>query len=252
MAIAPAIDFMVMPMALLAVVVMPFGLEVFPLTAMKWGLMWMVAVAEKTASWSEGFGSVAMPPPDALLLMTGGFLWLALWRERWRLAGIVPIALALPLTFLLPRPAVLINEDGSVVAVRGDDGRLSVMGGKAGRFEVGLWLRADADARQADAPDLTKGVACDALGCTAHLGGEGALVALANRGDAFDEDCRLASIVVADRDAPPGCDLYATVIDRRELGRFGAHAFYAEGSGYRVETAYPAIRRPFMPPVRNQ
>jgi hypothetical protein len=77
-------------------------------------------------------------------------------------------------------------------------------------------------------------------------------VALANRGDAFDEDCRLASIVVADRDAPPGCDLHATVIDRRELGRFGAHAFYAEGSGYRVEPAYPAIRRPFMPQVRNQ
>jgi len=142
MATAPAIDFMVMPMALLAVFVMPFGLELFPLTAMKWGLMWMVAVAEKTASWSAGLGSIAMPPPSALLLMVAGFLWLALWRERWRLAETLPILLALPLTFLLPRPAILINEAGDVVAVRGDDGRFSIMGGKAGRFEAGLWLRA--------------------------------------------------------------------------------------------------------------
>ena len=192
-----------------------------------------------------------MPPPAALLLMVAGFLWLALWRERWRLAGVIPILLALPLTFLLPRPSVLINEDGTTVAVRGADGRFSVMGGKAGRFDVGLWLRADADACEAVAPEMSKGVACDALGCTTRLGGEGPVVALANRADAFDDDCRLASIVVADLAAPSGCELHAMVIDRRELGRFGAHALYPEGSGYRVETAYPAVRRPFMPPARE-
>ncbi len=41
MASAPAVTFVVMPMVLLAVVAMPFGLEQLPLTAMRWGLEWM-------------------------------------------------------------------------------------------------------------------------------------------------------------------------------------------------------------------
>ncbi|HEY5080435.1 MAG TPA: hypothetical protein VII91_00625 [Bauldia sp.] len=108
-----------------------------------------------------------------------------------------------------------------------------------------------ADARAADAPDLTRGVACDPLGCTARLGRQGAIVALANRAAAFEDDCRLASVVIADADAPPGCGLHATVIDRRALGHFGAHPLYLENGSYRIETAYPAHRRPFMPPARN-
>ena len=71
---------------------MPFGLEALPLTAMRWGLDWMAAVAGQTAAWSAGLGGVAAMPAAALLLIAGGFLWLALWRERWRLAGLVPMA----------------------------------------------------------------------------------------------------------------------------------------------------------------
>jgi hypothetical protein len=58
-------------------------------------------------------------------------------------------------------------------------------------------------------------------------------------------------VVIADTDAPPGCGMHVTVIDRRALGRFGAHALYPENGGYRIEMAYPALRRPFMPPARN-
>ncbi|MCR4281941.1 MAG: ComEC/Rec2 family competence protein, partial [Bauldia sp.] len=87
MAVAPAVGLVVMPMALLSVVLMPFGLEALPLTAMQWGLMWMVTVAKATAAWSEGWGGVRALPPLSLLLVVAGLLWLALWRERWRLAG---------------------------------------------------------------------------------------------------------------------------------------------------------------------
>ena len=57
--------------------------------------------------------------------------------------------------------------------------------------------------------------------------------------------------MIADTDAPRGCGMHATVIDRHALGRFGAHALYPENGGYRIETVYPALPRPFMPPVRN-
>ena len=34
-----------------------------------------------------------------------------------------------------------------------------------------------------------------------------------------------------------------------EIARFGAHALYREDKGFRIETAYPAVRREFMPPA---
>jgi competence protein ComEC len=249
-AAAPAVSVVVMPMALLAVVAMPFGLEALPLRAMQWGLEWMLAVAHETAAWSAGFGGVPAFPAPALLLMVAGFLWLALWRQRWRLAGVVPILVALPIAASAPRPDVIVDENASAVAVRGDDGRLSILGGKGGAFEVENWLRADADTRPANSPDLTRNVACDALGC-AGLMRDGRRVAFVLRRDAFAEDCLAAAVVISRYDAPPGCDAHALVIDEAALGTFGAHAVYLEDGNFRVATAYPAIRRPFMPPARD-
>ena len=248
MAAEPAIGLVVMPMALLAVVAMPFGLEVFPLTVMKWGLQWMVAVATQTTAWSAGIGNFPALSASALLLMTAGALWLALWNQRWRLAGVVPIVIALPLAILASRPEILVDDAGDAVAVRGDDGRLAIMGGAG--FDVQNWLRADGDPRAPDAADISRGVSCDDLGCIVS-GADGREVAYVKRSEAFDEDCRTAAVIVSPLTAPPGCDRTAIVIDRTALARFGAHALYPNGGSLRVETAYPAIRRPFMPPARS-
>src|SRR5207253_7339441 len=95
-----------------------------PLKAMAWGIGWVDAVAAKTAEWSTGFGSLAMPSSASLLTATAGFLWLVLWRERWRFAGIVPLFLALPLAAQTPHPDILVNADGTAAAVRASDRRL--------------------------------------------------------------------------------------------------------------------------------
>ncbi|HVY18477.1 MAG TPA: ComEC/Rec2 family competence protein [Bauldia sp.] len=250
MAAAPAVSFVVMPMAMLAVVAMPFGLESLALGAMRWGLEWMLLVADKTAAWSAGLGNVKAMPALALLLMTGGFLWLTLWRRRWRLAGIVPILAALPIAAFAPRPDVIVADDAAAVAVRGADGRLSVLGGKGAAFDVETWLRADGDGRPADSPDIGNGVTCDPVGCLGHLA-DGRSVALATRREALAEDCLRADIVVSRYDAPPGCDTHALVIDRTASDTFGAHAVYLENGAYRVTTAYAKVRRPFMPPARD-
>ena len=42
-----------------------------------------------------------------------GFLWLVLWRERWRWLGVVPILLALPLAAQTVQPEIIINGDGT-------------------------------------------------------------------------------------------------------------------------------------------
>ena len=246
----PAIGFVVMPMAMLTLVLMPFGLEVLPLTVMKWGLEWMVWVANTTTAWSSGLGSLPALPVASLVLICGGFLWLALWRERWRLAGLVPIVVALPIAALAARPDIVVAEDAAAVAVRGDDGRFAILGGKGASFDVQNWLRADADPRPPDDASLRQGVACDALGCVARLP-DGRVIALAMKQDALAEDCASAAVVVSRYDAPKDCAAHAVVVDGAALAALGSHALYAAAGGFQVVGAYPAVRRRFMPPAHH-
>jgi competence protein ComEC len=250
LAVAPAISFIVMPMALLAVVAMPFGLEALPLKVMEWGLQWMLFVADRTTAWSDGLGAVPAMPSVALLVLTGGFLWLALWAERWRLLGVIPILAAVPIAVATPRPVVIVEETAKAAAVRGADGNLSILGGKGASFAVENWLRADGDTRSPNDKSLANGTACDAIGCVGRLA-DGGAVALVKRPEGFVEDCARSAVVISHYEAPVGCDAHALVIGRDQLDAFGAHAIFVDNGGYRVSRAYPEIRRPFMPPARD-
>ncbi len=249
----PVVGVAVMPMAFLAVAAMPFGLEALPLTVMSWGLDWVRVVAETTAAWSAGHGTMPAMPALSLLLITAGFLWLALWRERWRLAGLVPMALAVPVALTAPHADVLIDDRGITAAVRGPDGGYAIVNGKGENFVVDNWLRADGDGREPGEATLTEAVACDPLGCVAPLGQNGAKLAVAGSAAGLEEDCRMAAVVISRYPAPAGCDNRAFVVDGRAVARHGAHALFANGKDaagravFRVTTAYPDVRRPFMP-----
>ena len=253
LAAAPAVGLIIMPMALAAVILMPFGIEVLPLTIMGYGIDWMDWVARETANWSEGLGGIRAAPLAALLLVVAGFLWLALWHERWRLAGLVPIALALPVMMLAPRPDILVAASGTAAAVRGDDGRYRIVGGKGASFEVENWLRADGDPRSPRDHSLDESVVCDASACVDKTPFGSVTVVLDLK--ALADACKTSAIVISRFWAPADCSRTAIVIDRTALEKGGSAALYRldeTSTGpphFRIETAYPAIRRPFMPPV---
>ena len=255
LAAMPVVGLLVMPAALFAVILMPLGLESLALVPMSWGIDWFVRVGEVVAEWSEGWGGIRAAPSAALLLVVAGFLWLALWRERWRVAGIVPMLAAIPIALAAPVPDVLIDPGGRTAAVRGADGRYSIINPKADRFAAEYWLRADADPRTVD-DDLSSGVTCDDVGCVARLA-DGGLVAVGSTPEAFVDDCRLAEVVVSRHRAPSWCFETATVIDRAALAAGGSQALYRlpkaepDGGSFRIETSYPeGVRRPFMPPLQ--
>ncbi len=56
---APLVSLLIMPMALLALIAMPFGLEAWPLHAMGFGIELMVMTAQRVASWP---GAVSILP----------------------------------------------------------------------------------------------------------------------------------------------------------------------------------------------
>jgi competence protein ComEC len=171
-----------------------------------------------------------------LLLGSAGLIVLCLLKSPLRVAGVALLAAASVWAARTPQPDVLVAADGLTFAVRGSDGRLSIARGGSDTFAARQWLAADADARSHTDESLSAGIRCDQAGCVGRLG-DGRLIALARSIEAFEEDCRRATVVASPRNAPTHCA--ALVIDRSVLRRSGAVALRRSGEGFAISAVRP-------------
>lgn len=191
----PVVGVVVMPMALAALLLMPFGLDAPALWAMGRGVGTMLDVAEEVASWGGADRLVRAAPLHALLLVTFGGLWMSLWRERWRYAGALPIVLGLALWNGAHRPDVLIDRDASLLAVRTADDSLALTSSRPD-YAARQWLRHEGDARSPGEAARSEWMKCDTSGCV-YAGEGGYSVALSATLDAVADDCRKTDIIIA-------------------------------------------------------
>jgi competence protein ComEC len=177
----------------------------------------------------------AWPMPALVILSLGG-LWIAIWRRGWRWLGLIPMAAGVAVAMATPAPDLLVARDAVTVAVRGNDGLLRFVRPARDDYSAGEWLKRDGDERESDAAVATpaQGVRCDAYGCIAKARG-GTLVAVPSRIDALAEDCARAAIVVSAVPARQFCKGPALVIDRVDVARNGPYAVWL-GPPMRVET----------------
>jgi competence protein ComEC len=232
----PVVSGWTMPMGILGVVLMPFGLDGFAWAAMGLGIDWMTAVALWVASLPGAVGHMAAFGIGPLLLGAAAVVVLCLLKSPLRLAGLALFAIASLWAVRAPQPDVLIAADGQTFAVRGADGRLSIMRSGSDTFAARQWLAANGDARAHTDESLAAGIRCDRAGCIGRLA-DGSLVALARSIEAFEEDCRRAAVVASPRDAPEHCA--ALVIDRNVLRRTGAVALRRASDGFTMLAARP-------------
>jgi competence protein ComEC len=233
----PVVSAWVMPAGILGLITMPLGLDGVFWKLMGYGVDWMTAVALWVASFPGAVGRMAAFGIGPLLLCSAGLVVLCLLKTPLRLVGVILIGGAIVLMISAPQPDVLIAPDGSAVAVRGSDGRLSAVRSGSDVFAVREWLAADADARSPKDATLGNGIRCDEAGCIGRLR-DGSLVAMAKTIAALEEDCRRAALVVSAGDAPPRCG--ALVVDRQMWRRSGAMALRRIGEGFEITAARPA------------
>jgi competence protein ComEC len=250
LAAVPLTGLWIMPWAMVAFLLMPFGLEGVGLTPMGWGIAALIRVAAAVASWPAAVSPVPAMPAWGIALVTAGGLWLCLWRRRWRFLGLAAIAAGLASVAVSRPPDVLVDGDAKLMAVRAEDGALLLSSGRSGRFRAGVWLRragqrevltwpgggATADGR----------LACDGLGCVYRAGGQ--TVALVQDGRALAEDCRLASVIVSLVPVRGPCPAPLRVIDRFDLWREGGHALWLGPDGVRIRSVRAwQGERPWVP-----
>ncbi len=225
----PVVSVWVMPMGILGVLTLPFGFDAIFWQLMGQGIDWMITVVLWVTSLPGAVGHIRAFGSGPLLLGTAGLLLLCLLRTPLRLSGAVLAIVASIWAVTTPRPDVLVSADGQTVALRGRDGRLSVLHARRDTFALKEWLKADGDGRAADDASLHNGVRCDSVGCIGRLK-DGRLVSMALSAEAFAEDCARAAVVVSPREGPPACA--ARLIDRDLWRRHGAIALRWSGNHF--------------------
>ena len=145
----PLMGAIIIPGAVLAALLAPFGQAWVGLWLMKWPILWILSVAETVAGWDGAVSKVIAPGPMVLPVMALGALLIVIWQGRARLLGLPVMLAALVLWTQAERPSMLVAQSGGMIGVMTEEGRaLSKPKGEA--FASGIWLENDGDS--ADQP----------------------------------------------------------------------------------------------------
>ncbi|RST86061.1 ComEC family competence protein [Aquibium carbonis] len=267
----PVVSLVVMPFAVLAGVLMPFGLDGWALDLMGWGIGIMMAIARWLAERTP-FDAVGAIPPSAVLVLTLALV-LATVLTTWLRALALPLAaLGIALVATRDLPDLFVAEDGRLIALRLQNGDLAVNRPRPSEFVTGIWKGAamagavvkpvaEAGVTAANAHDRAEVAlrvtrlrpdapfACAADSCLARHA-SGAVVAFLGEGVPIAGYCARAMLVVVD-DAtvrsPCTDDGDALVLTKRDLARGGSAELHFVGGAAPAIVLRRAIAEPFRP-----
>lgn len=236
----PLMGVLVIPLAVLAVCLLPIHLEWVPLYVMGWGLDWILGVAREVSHWNGAIHKVPAPPSWAFFALCMGLLCLALMASKIRVIAVVPLVLGLAGWVTVQRPDVLISDTGVLVGVLGEAGR-ALNKEKGTGFVAGVWLENDGDpgAQYVAAARWGGG-----QGGAAKLGARNVYAASGKRGLKAFQGCRAKDIAVFsevfEKDVP------CSVFDRDSLRETGSVAITLKENGeLQITTARQVAGRRF-------
>ncbi|HEY8611838.1 MAG TPA: ComEC/Rec2 family competence protein [Roseomonas sp.] len=269
-AAVPLTSFLVMPAGMLALFLMPLGLEGPALVAMGWGVDATLLTGRIVAAWPGAALSAPPIPAWGLGLFTLGLCWLCLWWLPWRWAGVPLMAAGLLSGLAVTPPDLLVSADGRMLAISTPSGVFAERASSGNRFTRESWLRSWGEDGAIPLPrdgQAAEGLAtCTALSCLlrARIDGSAAILLRQpprelprpRRGPApplppvlAETGCGQAAVMIALEPIRGRCRDTPRV-DRFSVWRDGAHAIWLRPDGARILSDRAARgERPWVPPV---
>ncbi len=240
MLMLPLASAWIMPCAVAAFLLMPFGAEYLPLLALDKGLSLMMVGARWIAE--QPYASISLPPPTfwGILLCVFGGLWLTIWQKNWRLLGI-PAAIIGMATIALHTPYdLLVSDDGTKVALRIEgDGKFMFIRGKETSFDGEMWLRSHGQETALTSKDMDEKLGiCDKQKCTLTAYGKKIMVAKGNK--EIEGICDGAPDIVISSsylDRKAECARVPLLLDKAALINNGATGLRFVGDKTQIETS---------------
>lgn len=195
----------------------------------------LLAIAHWTA---EQPGAVKLMPQmgyGTYALFLGGGLWLALWRGRARLLGLMPVTVGGIALAVTPVPDVMVSTDGRHVAITGEGPRLLMLRESRSDYALSNMLETAGMSGEAVALPDWPGARCSRDFCTMVIArGDRAWTLLMARSRERIEEralaaaCERSDLVIADRWLPRSCRPRWLKADRALLEKTGGLSLYLE------------------------
>ncbi len=250
----PLVAFVILPAALIAVILMPFGFEGLFLSIMGWGISQILTLASAIANMSTDVVTAPILGPTALLLGLLGFAWFAVFTGKIRVIGVVFGIVLIPLFGVLPRPDIMIADTTLAIALKGeaDLGEQSAGGqymelisGRNNSFAVNVW----SETYMIPIITTIDKTNCDLSGCFYVRADY--KIAVVKTHDAFEEDCSISNLVITRIIATENCRNQTQVIDKNDLQTGGVHWAKWDGDNFVIRPAITDIYRPWRPQYPN-
>ncbi|HVJ43940.1 MAG TPA: ComEC/Rec2 family competence protein [Dongiaceae bacterium] len=254
----PLTGFWLMPAAVVALLLMPLGLDAPFWQLLGWGCEAVLWIGRGVQHWHHAVIAVPAMPSWGLLAASAGLIWICLgqgWHRAIGLAGVAAMALSIA---TMITPDVLLSESGRLIALRDPQSQLTVNSNRIEKRVRDTWLRRQAQAKSGTFGQLDGQAAW--LSCSYE---DDCLVDVNGRKVRFDLGripgdipCQGVDLIIVPQ-RRIACDQAAgantpLVIDQRNIAQTGAVALYISGASIRMETAAKAVgQRPWSAFDRN-
>jgi len=135
----PLTSFWIMPCILLTYITAPFDLSGWFIDGAGYGVKIIIDIADIVTKLPVS--NIPFPPMPVWILITMSLsgLWLCLWKRKWRLLGIVPLALCFSYPLFYNPPTIFIGNNENITAVKLNDGRFVILGKRKINFTTSQW-----------------------------------------------------------------------------------------------------------------
>ncbi len=231
----PIISFAVMPFAVLSVVLMPLGLEGWPLTALGKGLEMVISISDGVAALPGAQRVIPQLPLASAMVLALGASILCLSVRQAKYAGCALLFSGLVMAQVNTFPDILIERTAANTAYRNNNGELVFANPHKGRFAAEKWLQANGEETEFKEAVARAGWACEARFCRTEV--KDKVIGYFMEGEGAAPSCAGLDMVIAAYPLRGACKSVATRIDRFDVWRMGSHAISINGDTLHVATA---------------
>lgn len=231
----PVISLAVMPFAVLSVVLMPLGLEAWPLAVLGKGLEMVLSISDHVAALPGAQRVIPQVPLASAIALALGASILCLASRQAKYAGGVLLIAGFAVAQFNRFPDLLIERTAANAAFRNDSGELVFASRHRGRFAGEKWLQANGEETTFKLAAARTGWTCEARSCRSEI--KGKVIGYFLDGEGVPPDCTGLDIIIAAYPLRGTCKSVPTRIDRFDVWRMGAHAISIEGSTSVITTA---------------
>lgn len=221
----PIVSFLMMPLALMAVIAEPFGYGMPFWDAMGWSVGLFMQVARYVATLPGSDLVLPQFSSVALCLFSLALVLLTILRTRLAVFALLPLSCGIALAATAPTPVAIFGANGHAALVRKGES-LTSLANRSDNFAVQQWLLAMGDRRKPEDPSLTEQRLCDREGCSAPIEG-GDVFMLDRTLNAAEEDCGHVSVLAGPFAIGARCAGKGVVLNRDLIYAAGSVALYA-------------------------